>query len=86
MRKENYDIVYIDETWINAHHTNEKEWQSVDGTIKRYVPSSKGQRLIMAHAGSRQNILLKSGELIFISKSTDNRDYHAEMNGHIFRE
>ena len=26
MRKENYDIVYIDETWINAHHTNEKEW------------------------------------------------------------
>jgi len=24
MRRENYDMVYVDETWINAHHTSEK--------------------------------------------------------------
>lgn len=86
MRRENYDIVYLDETWINAHHTCEKEWQSSDGTIKRFVPSGKGQRLIIAHAGSRHNGLLKNAELLFVSKSTDNRDYHTEMNGQIFRE
>lgn len=80
MRKNNYDIVYIDETWINAHHTNAKEWQSADGTVKRIIPSSKGQRLIIAHAGSRHNGLLENGELMFVSKSKDNRDYHAEMN------
>lgn len=86
MRTDGYDIVYLDESWINAHHTSEREWQSSDGTIKRCVPSSKGQRLIIAHAGSRHNGLLKNAELIFVSKSTDNRDYHTEMNGHIFRE
>lgn len=86
MRNQGYDIVYVDETWINAHHTNEKEWQLSDGTIKRYVPSGKGQRLIMAHAGSRQNGLVKDAELIFTSNYTDNRDYHTEMNGNIFRD
>lgn len=86
MRENGYDIVYLDETWINAHHTNEKEWQLADGSIKRSVPSSKGQRLIVAHAGSRHNGLLQNAHLIFISKSIDNRDYHSEMNGHIFED
>ena len=56
-REEGYDIVYLDESWINAHHTFEKEWQSVDGTVKRNIPSSKGQRLILAHAGSNKKDL-----------------------------
>jgi transposase len=86
IREECYDIVYLDETWINAHHTNEKEWQAVDGSIKRFVPTGRGQRLIIAHAGSRHNGLLMNAELMFNSKSTDNRDYHTEMNGNIFRE
>lgn len=86
MRNEGYDIVYLDETWINAHHTNEKEWQSLDGTIKRYVPSSKGKRLIVAHAGSKNNGLVENAELVFIAKSTDNQDYHSEMNSHMFRD
>jgi transposase len=86
MRREKYDIVYLDETWVNAHHTNEKEWQSVDGKIKRYVPAGKGQRLVIAHAGSRLNGLVQNAEIVFVSKHTDNRDYHTEMNGHLFRE
>lgn len=85
VRKQGYDIVYLDETWINAHHTNQREWQSSDGKIKRLIPSSKGQRLIIAHAGSRQQGLIQNAELVFLSKSIDNRDYHSEMNGHIFR-
>ena len=86
MRNQEYDIVYVDETWINAHHTSEKEWQLSDGTIKRSVPSGKGQRLIMAHAGSRHNGLVTNAEIIFTSNYTDNRDYHTEMNGNIFRD
>ena len=85
-RQEGYDIVYLDESWVNAHHTNQKEWQSTDGVERRRVPSSKGQRIIMAHAGSRHRGLIDNAELIFQSKSTDNRDYHSEMNGHIFRD
>jgi hypothetical protein len=50
------------------------------------VPCSNGQRLIIAHAGNRRNELLKNCELMFVSKSKDNQDYHNEMNGHIFRK
>ena len=85
-RQDGYDIVYLDESWVNAHHTNEKEWQSVDGDHRRKIPSSKGQRIILAHAGSRQNGLVRDAELIFQSKSVDGRDYHSEMNGQIFRD
>jgi transposase len=85
-RMEGYDIVYLDESWVNAHHTYEKEWQSVDREQKRKIPSSKGQRIILAHAGSSENGLVHDAELIFQAKSTDGRDYHTEMNGHIFRD
>ena len=84
-REEGYDIVYLDESWINAHHTFEKEWQSVDGTVKRNIPSSKGQRLILAHAGNKQEGLVEGAGLVFQSISTDDRDYHSEMNGDIFK-
>lgn len=86
MRNQGYDIVFLDESWINSHHTSAKEWQSSDGSIKRCVPTGKGQRIIMAHAGSRHEGLVKNAELIFTSNYTDNRDYQTEMNGHIFRE
>lgn len=86
LREDGYDIVYLDESWINAHHTVDKEWQSVDRVKRRTIPSSKGQRLILAHAGSRENGLLQGAELIFHSKSTDGVDYHKEMNACIFRD
>lgn len=85
-RKEGFDIVYIDETWVNAHHTKEQEWQSIDATMGRHVPSSKGQRLIIAHAGSSNVGFVSDAALIFQSKSTDNRDYHSEMNADIFED
>src|ERR1700729_477799 len=84
-RRQGYDIVYLDEFWVNAHHTYAKEWQSVDGEQKRKIPSCKGQRIILTHAGSSENGLVHDAGLIFQSKSTDGRDYHTEMNGQIFR-
>lgn len=83
-REEGYAIVYIDETWVNAHHTFSKEWQSTDGSCRCHVPSGKGERLILAHAGCRSKGLLEDGELLFRSHSTDGRDYHTEMNGVVF--
>ncbi|BFZ01465.1 hypothetical protein BsWGS_04504 [Bradybaena similaris] len=83
-RSEGYDIVYLDESWVNAHHTYAKEWQSVNGKYKRTIPSSKGQRIILTHAASIENGLIHDAGLIFQSKSTDGRDYHTEMNGKIF--
>ena len=84
-REEGYDIVYLDESWVNAHHTFEKEWQSKDGTLKRNIPSSKGQRMILVNAGSKESGLLNEAGLVFQSKTTDGRDYHKEMNWIIFQ-
>ena len=79
-RESGYDIYFLDETYINAHHVFDKEWQSTDGTIKRKVPSGKGKRLIIAHCGSSERGLIPDGELIFESKSNDEHgDYHKDM-------
>jgi hypothetical protein len=57
----------------------------VDGDHWRNIPSSKGQRFILAHAGSRQNGFISEAELIFQTKSVEDY-YQNEMNGHIFRD
>ena len=83
-RQEQRNIVFMDETWINAHHTKEKEWTSKDLSQRRQVLASKGQRLIICHAGSAEEGFVENADLVFKSKSTDNRDYHTEMDGHNF--
>ena len=40
LRSENYDILYLDESYINAHHTCPK-------SIKREIPSGKGKLIII---------------------------------------
>ena len=85
-REEDFDIVYLDETFVNAHHTVNREWVSKDGSIKRHVPSGKGRRIIVAHAGSENVGFIPQAELVFTSVSTDNRDYHSEMNSDIFED
>ena len=80
-RQNNYEIFFLDESYINANHVFEKEWQSADGKIKRKVPTGKGKRLIIGHCGSSDKGLIKDGELIFKSKSNDEYgDYHKDMN------
>ena len=51
LRQQNKTIVYTDETWVNAHHTNEYIWVDYNGKGGWKVPSGKGQRLIVVHAG-----------------------------------
>ena len=84
-RQEGKPIIYQDETWVNAHHTFPKEWTSTYLSISRQIPSSKGERLIISHAGSKDGFV-KDGSLVFRSKSKDNRDYHSEMNGTNFKK
>ena len=86
-RDEGLDIVFLDESYVNANHTAKKEWCSNDGIHRRKVPLGKGERVIIANAGSSQQGLIGNGEagLVYRSISTDNRDYHSEMNGDIFK-
>lgn len=84
LRKENTNLIYTDETWVNAHHNNEYIWVDTDGTGGWKVPSGKGQRLIILHAGGVEG-WVDGADLVFRSK-TNSTDYHDEMNSEHFME
>ena len=46
-----HDLIYTDETWVNAHHPNKHFWVGSDRKGGWKVPSGKGQRLIVVHTG-----------------------------------
>lgn len=93
-RNQNRRIYYMDETWINAGHTNSKSWTDTTITSKRQafldglsiglpVPTSKGKRLIIVHIGSEEGFV-KDCEWVFESKKSG--DYHDSMNADNFEK
>ena len=94
-REEGYHIVYLDETWLNKNHHNSYSWLPdlgneglLDILESRKVqlpkiPSGKGQRLIILHAGGADMGFVPGCKLIFTGKEEDG-DYHREMNSKIF--
>ena len=55
----------------------------VDGSDAPKIPSGKGKRLIVLHAGNREEGLIDRCDLVFLAKAKDG-DYHQEMNGPTF--
>ena len=49
-REAGYDIVYMDETWVNQNHCTVYMWLPNDGSDAPKIPSGKGKRLIFLHA------------------------------------
>ena len=66
----------LDETWVNPHHSNDYIWIDSDGKGGWKVPSGKGVRLIVLHAGG-ENGWVDGVDLVFKSK-TNSADYHDE--------
>lgn len=64
-RNEGRNIIYTDETYIHSSHVRDKGWydESHEGLKK---PISKGQRLIIIHAGGEKGFV-KDALLIFKS-------------------
>ena len=85
LRQDNtHDLIDTDETWVNAHHTNEHIWVDSDGKGGWKVPSGKGQRLIVMHTGGVEGWVDGAG-LVFKSK-TNLADYHNKMNSEHYVE
>ena len=84
-REAGYDIVYLDETWVNQNHCTDYMWLPNDGSDAPKIPSGKGKRLIVLHAGTRSEGLIDGCDLVFLSKSKYG-DYHQEMNSFVFLE
>ena len=83
-RDKGYNIVFLDETWVNVNHTKLKEWMNPDAAEARIVPTGRGQRLILLHAVDKIHGFIPECKLLFKSHSTDGRDYHTEMNSVVF--
>jgi hypothetical protein len=58
-------------------------WLPVGGSDVPKIPSGKGKRLIVLHAGNREVGLIDRCDLVFLAKAKDG-DYHQEMNGPTF--
>lgn len=77
-RNEGRNIIYTDETYIHSSHVQNKGWydESLKG-LKR--PISKGQRLIIIHAGGEKGFV-ENGLLIFKSGNFKDRVIEISIN------
>lgn len=80
-QKDFTQIIWLDETWVNASHSESKGWtdNTLEGTMT--VPIGKGGRLIVLHAGTSKGFV-PNALLMFRSKKTG--DYHEEMDHNRF--
>lgn len=59
------DVVWLDETWVNAGHSRTRIWtdESPKGTMN--APIGKGSRLILLHAGTAQGFI-PDAKMLFV--------------------
>lgn len=57
--KDTRPVIYLDETSVNQNHSRSHIWQNDEGTEGLKVPTGKGSRLIITHAGSSRYGSLK---------------------------
>lgn len=76
-RSQSRPIVYLDETYIHSTHVPSRSWSDDSG--KGLTSSiSKGQRLIIIHAGGETGFIPNA--LLIFKSGTKSGDYHSEMN------
>ncbi|KAI5640202.1 DDE superfamily endonuclease domain-containing protein [Phthorimaea operculella] len=78
------NVVFLDETWLNANHTISSTWTDDSAQSTSKVPMGKGGRLVICHAGSAEKGFIQGNLLAFASKKTS--DYHEEMDADRFEE
>lgn len=80
-RSEGRPIVYLDESYIHSTHMQTKSWADESNNGLR-VPISKGDRLIIIHAGGEKGFIPNALKTWKASKRTG--DYHDNVNQEMF--
>lgn len=76
-RHEGRLIVYTDELYVDSSHSSAKAW--TDGTTKGLKkPISKGQRVVIVHAGCETGFIPNA--LLTFKAGSKSDDYHDNMN------
>nr|AAU82580.1 hypothetical protein GZ18F2_10 [uncultured archaeon GZfos18F2] len=70
--------VYLDETFLNKNHSNDKTWYLLEDGAWVNKPSGKGPRLIVINAITKDG-WVDGAKLVFQAK-TGAGDYHGQMN------
>ena len=60
---------------VNQNHATDYMWLPVDGSHAPKIPSGKDKRMIVLHAGNREEGLIDRCDLVFLAKAKDG-DYH----------
>jgi hypothetical protein len=68
IREVGYDIVYMDETWVNQNHCTDYMWLPNDGSDAPKISSCKGKHLNALHAGTRSEGLIDGCDLVFVAE------------------
>lgn len=76
-RNSGRSIVFLDETYVHAGHTVSKSW-SDDSSKGLLTNISKGNRLIMVHAGGEMGFIPNA--LLIFKSGSKSGDYHDDMN------
>lgn len=76
-REEARPIVYMDETYFHGSSCSEKSWTDSD-TSGLKKPVSKGQRVIVVHAGGEMGFVPNA--LLMFKSGLKKGDYHDDMN------
>ncbi|XP_025192691.1 uncharacterized protein LOC112592757 [Melanaphis sacchari] len=84
--KDDRPMVYLDETWVNQNHSRTLIWQKENNSGGLKVPTGKGGRLIVCHAGCARYGFIEGSKLVFRSKTENTNDYHNQMNGEVFKQ
>lgn len=76
-RQEGRPIIYTDESYVDSSHSIPKAWS--DGYTKGFKqPISKGQRVVIVHAGSETGFVPNA--LLTFKAGSKSGDYHDNMN------
>ena len=76
------NVIFLDETWVNAGHCVSKAWADESLKSSRKLPSGRGGRLIVTHAGSATGFVPNA---LYIFRSKKTGDYHEDMNSVVFQ-
>ncbi|XP_025203228.1 uncharacterized protein LOC112600257 [Melanaphis sacchari] len=78
-------IVYLDETWVNQNHSRSVASQHNTNMVGPKIPTGKGGRLIVVHAGCAKYGFIPNSKLVFRSNTGNSTDYHSQMNSELFK-
>lgn len=71
-------IVYMDETYVHSTHSKLNAWTDTTSNQGLKTPVSKGQRLIIVHAGGQEGFV--NNALLTFRSGKKSGDYHNDMN------